>query len=149
MTSGSGLAITYTVFDKPETIERGAALISFAHDPERQRYKQISMAGETLYLADAGVMAEKLTGSGGIIQWTNYLFAGGQMVGMRVERSDMTVHTRYFHKDHLGSIATITDEAGAVVERLSYDPWGKRRHPNGERPRRRSRQPDQPRLHWP
>jgi hypothetical protein len=44
------------------------------------------------------------------------------MVGMRVERSDMTVHPRYFHKDHLGSIATITDEAGAVVERLSYDP---------------------------
>ena len=32
--------------------------------------------------------------------------------------------TRYFHKDHLGSISVITDELGAVVERSSYDaPW--------------------------
>jgi hypothetical protein len=54
MVSGNGLAITYAAFNKPEIIERGAALISFAHDPERQRYKQISMAAETLYLVDAG-----------------------------------------------------------------------------------------------
>jgi RHS repeat-associated protein len=39
--------------------------------------------------------------------------------------------TRYFHQDHLGSIAVITDEAGVVVERLAYDPWGKRRNANG------------------
>ena len=92
----------------------------------------ISSAGETLYLADAGVMAERLAGSGGVTQWTNYLFAGSKMIGMRVERSDATTYTRYFHKDHLGSIATITDETGAVVERLSYDAWGKRRFPNGQ-----------------
>src|SRR5882757_3641528 len=42
-----------------------------------------------------------------------------------------TVSTRYFHTDHLGSIAVITDENGVVVERLSYDAWGKRRFPNG------------------
>ena len=51
---------------------------------------------------------------------------------MRVERSDGSTYTRYFHKDHLGSIATITDETGAVVERLSYGAWGKRRFPNGQ-----------------
>jgi hypothetical protein len=65
MTAGNGLAITCTAFNKPETIECGASVIAFVHDPERQRYKQISMAGETLYLADSGVRAEKLTGSGG------------------------------------------------------------------------------------
>ena len=70
--------------------------------------------------------------AGGVVQWTNYLSAGGEMVGMRVDRSDATTYTRYFHKDHLGSIATITDAAGAVVERLSYDAWGKRRFPHGQ-----------------
>ena len=130
--SGNGVSLTYASFNKPETIARGSALISFAHDTEHQRFKQISSAGETLYLADAGVMAERLAGSGGVTQWTNYLFAGSKMIGMRVERSDATTYTRYFHKDHLGSIATITDEAGAVVERLSYDAWGKRRFPNGQ-----------------
>ncbi|MDX5365615.1 MAG: hypothetical protein LPK88_04235 [Alphaproteobacteria bacterium] len=38
---------------------------------------------------------------------------------------------RYFTTDHLGSVAVITDELGAVVERLSFDAWGKRRHPDG------------------
>src|SRR5882724_9281628 len=42
-----------------------------------------------------------------------------------------TVSMRYFHTDHLGSVAVITNENGAVVERLSYDAWGKRRFPNG------------------
>jgi hypothetical protein len=56
--------------------------------------------------------------------------AAGGLVGMHVENSDETVSTRYFHKDHLGSIAVITDESGAVLERLSYDAWGKRRYPS-------------------
>ena len=121
MTGGNGLTVTYASFNKPASISRGSAVIAFLHDPEHQRFKQISSAGETLYLAESGVMAEKLTGSGGVIQWTNYLVVSGDIVGMRVERSDATIYTRYFHKDHLGSIATITDETGAVTERLSYD----------------------------
>ncbi|MEM7015120.1 MAG: RHS repeat-associated core domain-containing protein [Verrucomicrobiota bacterium] len=32
----------------------------------------------------------------------------------------------YLHKDHLGSIETITDENGAIQETLKYDAWGKR-----------------------
>jgi RHS repeat-associated protein len=34
---------------------------------------------------------------------------------------------RYLHLDHLGSVQTITDASGSVVEVLSFDPWGKRR----------------------
>jgi RHS repeat-associated protein len=78
------------------------------------------------------VLSERLIGSGGATQWTDYLFAGGGMIGMRVEHSTSGTYTRYFHKDHLGSISTITNETGAVVERLSYDAWGKRRFPNGQ-----------------
>jgi hypothetical protein len=49
----------YTNFNKPKTIERRASLISVIHDAERQRYKQISMADETLHLAQVGMaMAE-------------------------------------------------------------------------------------------
>ena len=36
-----------------------------------------------------------------------------------------------YHTDHLGSIIAITDQTGAVVERRSYDAWGKRRNQNG------------------
>jgi RHS repeat-associated protein len=37
----------------------------------------------------------------------------------------------YFTLDHLGSVAVITDASGAVIQRLSYDAWGRQRNPNG------------------
>ena len=78
----------------------------------------------TLYLADAlasGVMAERVAGSSGSLSWNNYLIAGGELIGMVVESSTAPTLTRYFHKDHLGSVSVITNEVGAVVERLSFD----------------------------
>jgi len=35
----------------------------------------------------------------------------------------------YVHKDYLGSYDVITNEGGHVLERLSFDPWGRRRNP--------------------
>ncbi len=40
----------------------------------------------------------------------------------------VTVKHHYLHRDHLGSITAVTDETdGSIVERYSYDAWGKRR----------------------
>ena len=33
----------------------------------------------------------------------------------------------YLHKNHLGSTVAISDAQGNIIERLNYDPWGKRR----------------------
>jgi uncharacterized protein RhaS with RHS repeats len=143
MTSGNGLSVTYTAFNKPAFITRGTASVAFDHDPEHQRYAQTSLSGVTLYISGAGVLAERFAGSGGTVRWTNYLIVGGRMIGIHVENSDETTATRYFHTDHLGSIAVITNEAGAVVERLSYDAWGVRRtrtaRPTPRAPSRASR----------
>jgi RHS repeat-associated protein len=129
---GNGLTYAYASFNKPTQITRGTTTVSFDHDPEHQRFKQIAPGKTTLYLTAGGIMTEKVTGTGGAITWNNYLFVAGKMVGMRVERSSGEIDTRYFHRDHLGSVAIITNETGAVVERLSYDAWGKRRQPNGQ-----------------
>jgi RHS repeat-associated protein len=131
MLSGNGLTYTYTASNKPATITRGTASVSFDHDPEHQRYAQTSLSGVTLYIAGGGVLAERFAGTGGTVRWTNYLIVGGRFIGIHVENSDETTLTRYFHTDHLGSIAVITDEAAIVKERLSYDAWGLRRHPDG------------------
>jgi len=55
---------------------------------------------------------------------------GGSMVGVIFRTAQGTTY-RYFHQDHLGSIAVLTDVNGNVVERDAYDPWGKRRFTNG------------------
>ena len=113
MTSGNGLSVAYTAFKKPATIARGATSIASTTTPS------------------IGVLAERFGQLGGPQRWTNYLMAGGRLIGIHVENADETTLTRYFHTDHLGSIAVIFNEAGAVVGRLSYDAWGLRRHPDG------------------
>jgi RHS repeat-associated protein len=128
-TSGLGRTIGYTSFNKPSSIAHGTSTLGFFHDPEHQRFKQTAPEGITVYLDGFGVHVEYFMA--GTNQWNEYLIVGGRMVGVRFERSDNTVSTRYFVRDHLGSVAVLTDENGLVVERLSYDAWGKRRFPNG------------------
>lgn len=79
------------------------------------------------------------------IEYEHYLYAGGQMFGKYITTttlaggpvlaSDGSVLApptyEYYTKDHLGSIVAITGPAGGVMQRLSYDVWGKRRSPNG------------------
>jgi len=79
-----------------------------------------------------GVLSELLNPGTSSAQFTDYLAVGNAKVGMRVlQTASQTLSTRYFHTDHLGSISVITDENGNVLERLSFDAWGKRRFPNG------------------
>jgi RHS repeat-associated protein len=77
-------------------------------------------------------MAELVAPGTSGARWNDYLSVGNVKVGVRfTDVTSQTVSTRYFHTDHLGSVAVITDENGMVVERLSYDAWGKRRFANG------------------
>ena len=57
--------------------------------------------------------------------------AGGARVGERVITVGGATTLKYFIADHLGSVSVITDGSGTVLERLSYDAWGKRRNANG------------------
>jgi hypothetical protein len=48
----------------------------------------------------------------------------------KVQRSrDAATGALYLHADHLGSVDAVTDEAGSVEERRSYDAFGQRRNP--------------------
>jgi len=97
---------------------------------DHQRFGQWTPEGATFYIRGFGILAELVVSS--TTRWNDYLMVGQTMIGVRTLNSDQTVSVRYFHHDHLGSIAVITNEAGAVVERDSHDAWGKRRQPNGD-----------------
>jgi RHS repeat-associated protein len=116
----------------PASITQGTQTVSFPHDVNHQRVKQITANGNTLYINAFGVTAELFGAGTAAARWTEYLMVGNVRVGMRVtDIATSTTSLRYFHTDHLGSVAVITNEAAVVVERLSYDAWGKRRYPNG------------------
>ncbi|MBK6630007.1 MAG: RHS repeat-associated core domain-containing protein [Betaproteobacteria bacterium] len=69
--------------------------------------------------------------SDGRLEHKHYIQAGAELVGVYVTRSDSFTEMRYYHHDHLGSVAAITNEAGAPIERLAYEAFGERRYPNG------------------
>ena len=129
-TSGLNRIVAYTSYDKPSRITQGSRTISFVDDSEHRRFKQVTPEGTTLYIAGFGVMVVVTSPGTASAKWTDYLAVGSEKVGMRVLAS-AAVTTRYFHTDHLGSISVVTNENGVVVERLSYDAWGKLRNPDG------------------
>ncbi len=91
-----------------------------------------SIISEFQKFIGVGVSTELFAAGTSAARWTDYLSVGNAKVGMRITNiAAATISTRYFHTDHLGSIAVITDENGVVVERLSYDAWGKRRFASG------------------
>lgn len=136
MLTGNGRTTSWTSFNMVASITQGTKAVGFDYDGEHARIRQVTSSATTLYInaPASGIRVEKVTGSGGTVQWNEYLFAGGRMIGehfTNISGTSSTMATRYFVTDHLGSISVITDESGNVVERLSYDAWGKRRFPTG------------------
>ncbi|MFC1398704.1 polymorphic toxin-type HINT domain-containing protein [Acinetobacter lactucae] len=130
------------------------------HERVRRTSVENGKTTTTLYInprIDTGGTFEKSYLPDGTAEYTHYLYAGGDVLGSYVSKDKGTPPTadlgltaqagvapnsakaavsktgpyRYFHSDHLTSIEVITDATGAVVERLSYDPWGKRRNADG------------------
>lgn len=101
------------------------------------RIRQATASATTLYITDpaTGVSLEKVTGVAGSVQWNLYVRVGDRLVAERIDLTppggSRAISMLYFTADHLGSIAVIADGLGTVVERLSYDAWGKRRFPTG------------------
>ena len=137
--AGHNRSVTYTSYNLPSRIVQGDKQLDFSYDPEHARSKQISAEGITIYLNpryDLGLHFEKQTKPDGTTETHHYIYGGGQMIGQHTVTTPTgggatTTKTRYFHQDHLGSIVAVTDEAGSVVERMSFDAWGKRRNLDG------------------
>ena len=134
MTAGGGRTVSYTAFNMADTITQGTTSVAFVYDSEHARIQQTlttsSTTTVTTYLNDpaSGAMSEKAVTSG-TTTWHDYILADGHIVAERF--SGGTNAIRYFVLDHLGSIAVVMDESGAVVERDAYDAWGKRRNLDG------------------
>jgi RHS repeat-associated protein len=132
----AGSTISWTSYNLPSLINQGANSAQFFYDANRARYKQISVTAAggnlpagtetTVYV---GALFEKVTKPSGVIEYKHYIKAGSESVAIRTLRSNSANDTRYLHKDHLGGIDTVTDEAGSIVLKMSFDAFGLRRNP--------------------
>ncbi|MHB8746299.1 MAG: glycoside hydrolase family protein [Gammaproteobacteria bacterium] len=133
LTGTNGRSIGYTSFNQPLSLTQGGKTNSFVYDGDHQRVMETTSDGTTITIhprIDLGAHYEEVHKANGTAEYKNYIYAGKDVIAVYTTRSNNANDTRYFHKDHLGSIDTITNETGQVVERLSYDAWGKRRNGN-------------------
>ncbi|MFV8782931.1 RHS repeat-associated core domain-containing protein [Microbulbifer sp. SA54] len=120
----SSRSLKYSTFDKPLEIKKDGHTTSFAYDVNRSRYLRVDIDStgkrtETRYIGNV----EKISRSDGSVEIKRYL-PGGAVVTI----AGGARKTNYLHKDHLGSVDVITDASGSVIQEMSFDAWGQRRH---------------------
>ncbi|MCK7598028.1 FG-GAP-like repeat-containing protein [Microbulbifer sp. CAU 1566] len=120
----SSRSLKYSTFDKPLEIKKGGHTTLFTYDVNRSRYLRVDIDStgnrtETRYIGNV----EKISRSDGSKEIKRYLPGGAVVTIASGERK-----TNYLHKDHLGSVDVITDASGSVIQEMSFDAWGQRRH---------------------
>ncbi|WP_277373648.1 RHS repeat-associated core domain-containing protein [Pseudomonas sp. AA-38] len=113
-----GRTIDYSLYDKPLRISEGGQHSDFRYDPERRRYLQTTSARLTVYI-DEGRFEE--VHEKGQRRQNSYI--GDYLQVSRVVGSEQ-FQFNYQLRDQLGSLESVTDGSGALVERRSYAPFG-------------------------
>lgn len=134
--AGYGRQIEWTSFNKPKLISKpnAGASVRFAYGPERARFRKDVSNDEgvstTIYLGKTYELVKKPDGS---IEHNYFVNVDGRVVAKHTQLqvgnrllpdADTSV---YLHHDALGSVDTVTNGEGVVLERLSYTPFGSNR----------------------
>ena len=139
--TGNKPATSNTSILSTTPINTTSSSFQFVYNASHERVKETLPDGTTVWnvspRVDTGIHVEKRQKLNGEISYHYSLYAGNMPFGVRIytkataTSTTVTSKENYYHTDHLGSIIAITDQTGAVVERRSFDAWGKRRNQNG------------------
>jgi RHS repeat-associated protein len=101
--------------------------ITLEYDGHQQRIRKVTPKTETIYVGD---LYERVTNVlTGVVEHRYHVFSSERMIAVVTRKTGAPQKTLYVHVDSLGSVDVLTDDAGAVVERRSYDAFGERRNP--------------------
>ena len=136
--TGAGRTLTYTAFNKVKRVVKGNHTVTFAYGPERARYKRTDEDDKgTMVTTDDAVTTtlyvgnvEKVIAPDGTYVYRRTLAGGVALIidEYAASHSETGTTTKYLLRDHLGSVSTLVGALGAMVQTLSYDPWGQRRN---------------------
>ncbi len=134
--TGAGRTVIWNGHNKPTSItDTNGNLSEFRYGPDRGRFSHVQDYDDngtpesvtTLYLgAEFEQISEDSTTA---VEFRHYIFAEGRRIAIHTEWDNGNSRDDYLHSDYLGSVTAITDGNNLIVQRLSYDPWGKRRDP--------------------
>ncbi|MCB1034223.1 MAG: VCBS repeat-containing protein, partial [Acidobacteria bacterium] len=133
LTSATG-SVQYTSFNLPHTIQDGSSTLLFFFGPGHERFEQQVRQGSvtTKIKRYVGGLFERET-EGAVTRDIHYLQGPEGSIAVATAEGPAagvysSIRTRYLHGDHLGSVQTVSNEAGNLTEVYSYDAWGQRRN---------------------
>ena len=101
---------------------------TFDYGPGGNRYQQVATEGgnstTTIYIA-GGLFEVVATAT--TTEYRHAIFADGQVIAVHTIDQSGSASTSYLHYDQLGSVDTLTDDQGAVIQKMSFDAFGLRR----------------------
>ncbi len=123
MTSSGDRIINYSPQGKPSYIGNRKSYRKLFYGSKSELVKQESVTTngtEEIFYPQGGELRLK----NGKRTWKHYISAN-----VLIEVADDKLDEKYLHRDHLGSVVSITDSQGLKIESLSYNAWGQRRDP--------------------
>lgn len=126
LVSGRGRTIVYSSFNKPVFISESGNTVELEYGPTLGLLKRKDSGAYVRETTFVNSMYEEIN-SGGTLEQRHNLKVGSVTVAVLRTTPTTTLETHYLHRDHLGSIVTITDDTGTIVDRRHYDPFGKER----------------------
>ncbi len=118
---------TYNSIGKLATINQDVLDYELTYGVNEQRIEAVKKEyGQVVYTKQYINSASMEVKNG---EELTYLYAEGQPFAIHKKTVDDEM-MYYLHLDHLGSIMSITDQSGIVVETRSYDAWGRPQDPN-------------------
>jgi RHS repeat-associated protein len=140
---------TWTAFNQPERLSQSGRTVDFLYDAGYKRIQERVTANGTVRTTwmvhpdnagGLGFEREETYRSGTLVRNENrhYISVGGSVVAVvKTDNAPGTStlngtvssdpnKTLYWHKDALGSVVGVSNAAGAVVERMGFDAWGRR-----------------------
>jgi RHS repeat-associated protein len=134
-TGGATLrSVTWNSFNKVDSVTQTVGgtsnRLDFLYDSEGQRVREVHLRNGATQRTSVYLGSYEEETIGGVTKKKHYIGTPAGTVAVAT-LTGSTWSTQYWHKDHLGSPMVITNESAAVVERLAYEPFGKRRNANG------------------
>ncbi|WP_122951362.1 RHS repeat-associated core domain-containing protein [Bathymodiolus thermophilus thioautotrophic gill symbiont] len=138
MTQNNKKLIQWTSFNKPKRFTNSNDTTAFAYAPNRNRYQKTQTkanSNSTITTTYIGKLYEQIK-QNTHTEHKHFIYADGQLIAINIKTNttantpSIPDKTRYLHYDNLGSIGsidTITNGQGNIVERMAYTAFGQRR----------------------
>ena len=130
MTSGDNRDVTWSSFNKPTQITRGSTeTVNIWYGVDRARFKREDVTSTSPTVTTRYAMGGSFEGIWRGINYEEKYYIG-DFCHSSPGKTRLPIYPDMCTGDHLGSVDVITDHTGGVVQRMSFDAWGKRREVN-------------------